>query len=165
ENLIALYRNYNGLRIDWSSDDFGLIGGRINFLNLEDVIKSWEGYLYEEDEVAEYADIRFFHPFDLISDEAQCGIIINPNSNIKSIFYNYSGEVDIYSLDIDFKGYLEMALEAKAFYYWPKVLLDIKNGEDSEEGKQFREEMPKIFKDFNFNKFVDKYNLLRLSNN
>ncbi|NES88032.1 hypothetical protein [Okeania sp. SIO2B9] len=42
ENLIALYRNYNGLRIDWSSDDFGLIGGRINFLNLEDVIKSWE---------------------------------------------------------------------------------------------------------------------------
>lgn len=165
ENFIDLYRAYNGLKIDWATDDERKTGGRMHFLSMEEVIKSWEGYLYEDDEVAEDADIRFFHPFDLISEEAQCGIIIDPNSDIKSIFYNYSGEMEIYSLDLDFKGYLEMALEAKVFYYWPKVLLDIKNNEESEETKKFKEEMPKIFKDFNFNQFVDKYNSLRISNN
>jgi hypothetical protein len=164
-NLIDLYREYNGLKINWAADDERTITGRMHFLSMEEITKSWEGYLYEDDEVAANADIRFFHPFDLISDEAQCGIIIDPNSDIKSIFYNYSGEMEIYSLDIDFKGYLEMALDAKVFFYWPKVLLDIKNDEESEETKKFKEEMPKIFKDFNYNQFVDKYNSLRLSNN
>lgn len=165
ENLIDLYRVYNGLRIDWITDDERRVGGRMHFLSMEEVIKSWEGYLYEDEEVAADADIRFFHPFDLISEEAQCGIIIDPNSDIKSIFYNYSGEMEIYSLDIDFKSYLEMALEAKVFYYWPLVLLDIKNDEEGEVTKKFKEEMPNIFKDFNFNQFVDKYNSLRISNN
>lgn len=164
-NFIELYRSYNGLKIDWAADDERTITGRMHFLSMEEITKSWEGYLYEDDEVAANADIRFFHPFDLISEEAQCGIIIDPNSDIKSIFYNYSGEMEIYSLDIDFKGYLEMALDAKVFFYWPKVLLDIKNEEESEEAKKFKEEMPKIFKDFNYNQFVDKYNSLRLSNN
>jgi hypothetical protein len=164
-NLIDLYRSYNGLKINWAADDERTITGRMHFLSMEEITKSWEGYLYEDDEVAANADIRFFHPFDLISDEAQCGIIIKPNSDIKSIFYNYSGEMEIYSLDIDFKGYLEMALEAKVFFYWSTVLLDIKNDEESEETKKFKEEMPKIFKDFNYSQFIDKYNSLRLSNN
>ena len=164
QNLINLYRAYDGLKIDWATNDERVVGGQMHFLSMEEIIKSWEGYLYEDDEVAADADIRFFHPFDLISEEAQCGIIIDPNSDIKSIFYNYSGEMKIYSLDIDFKGYLEMALDAKVFYYWPKVLLDIKNNEESEETTNFREEMPKIFKDFNFNQFVEKYNSLRISN-
>lgn len=163
-NLIDLYLSYNGLKIEWAADDERTITGRMHFLSMEEITKSWEGYLYEDDEVAANADIRFFHPFDLISDEAQCGIIIKPNSDIKSIFYNYSGEMEIYSLDIDFKGYLEMAWEAKVFFYWPKVLLDIKNGGEGSATKKFKAEMPKIFKDFNYNHFVDKYQSLRLSN-
>ena len=163
ENLIALYRNYNGLKINWASDDRRIIGGRLLFLKLEEIIKSWEGYLYKDEDVSVDADIRFFHPFDLISDEAQCGIIIDPDNDIRSIFYNYSGEMNIYSLDIDFKGYLEMASEAKIFFHWPKVLLDIKNNDESTETQNFREEMLKIFKDFDFNNFVDKYSSLRLS--
>lgn len=162
-NLIELYRSYNGFEMNWMSDSKEGIGGQIHFLSLEEVVKSWEGYLFENDDVAENADIRFFHPLDLITEEAQCGIIIDPTNPLESLFYNQSSETDIYSLDLNFQGYLEMAHAAKAFFYWPKVLLDISLKKESSETQTFKKHMPKIFSEFNWNDFVAKYESLRLS--
>ncbi len=58
-----------------------------------------------------------------------------------------------------------MAYEAKVFYYWPRVLLDIQNGTECYETERFKKEMPKLFADFNWDKFVEKYQSLRLSKN
>ena len=56
-----------------------------------------------------------------------------------------------------------MAFEAKIFEYWPLVLLDIQNNHESPETIKFKKEMPKIFDDFDWEKFVEKYESLRLS--
>jgi len=56
-----------------------------------------------------------------------------------------------------------MALAARVYYYWPKVLLDIQSGEESAETLDFKHNMPLIFPDFNWSEFEKKYQSLRLS--
>ncbi len=149
-DIIELYTPYDGMLTKWTSGKYENIGGCIHLLKLEQVIKSREGYLYESDEISENPDIRFFHPIDLISEEAQCGIIIDPKEKGNQLAYNYSGEMELEFLNLDFKGYIEMAFEARVFNYWPLVILDIKKGEESETSKMFKEYMPKIFKNFSY---------------
>ena len=70
---------------------------------------------------------------------------------------------ETHDLDIDFKGYLEMAFEAKAFQYWPKRLLDIKYGGETPETVAFEREMHRIFAGFDWESYVKRYQELRLS--
>ncbi len=163
-NFIDLYKTFNGVTIDWIHDQDRGIRGKMELLPIAEVIKSWQGYLYDEDDdIAEDAEIKIYHPFDLISEEAQCGILIDPNGGPSTIGYNYSGEMEVEPLNLDFKSYLEMAVEAHVFSYWPKVLIDIENDQNSPEVEMFTEYMPKIFKEFHFEKFIEKYQSLKLS--
>jgi len=45
-------------------------------------------------------------------------------------------------------------------FYWPDVLLDIQYGKESSETKNFKEMMPKIFVDFNWDHYVENNSTL-----
>lgn len=163
EQFKKLFLYSNGVEIRWYFVKDSAQGGRLNFIEASDVLRDGLGYIYEAEDLEQEGLIEFFKPFDLITDEAECGFLLNPGFDSKAIYYHRAGFPQLHNLDIDFDGYLEMVKEARAFYYWPKVLLDIQSGEESEETKNFKKWMPEIFEEFSWEDFVEKYNALRLS--
>lgn len=153
----------NGFELEWSVEVGGEIGGRMHFLPMEQVLQDWKTKLYNENDLEQNDLIQFFHPFDLITPEAQCGIMIGTPYIDHEIYFNYSPYPETEGLDLNFEGYLEMAKEARIFYYWPKVLLDIQAQTESPETKAFKQHMPQIFPEFSWAAFVEKYESLRLS--
>ena len=138
----------------------------MKLVNCTNIFYDYSGSLYIEDDIELGNDICFYKPLDVFAPEASCGIYVNPKDSDyrnQCIYYNYTGESVIYNLDLDFEGYLTMAGEAFIFRYWPKVLVDIKYGRESEETKDFRDGMKKMFHTFDWEKFVEKYESLRLS--
>ncbi len=163
-NLIQIYSELSdGFRIKWFSDEEKGIGGNIHFMEMKHVLADQKGNLYDDQDIQMNDLIAYYKPFDLISETFSCGFLITPDFVSTSIYCHNSPDPETYDLDLDFAGYMEMAYEAKVFQYWPKVLLDIKANYESVETKAFKEHMPKIFEDFNWDSFVQKYESLRLS--
>ena len=52
--------------------------------------------------------------------------------------------------------------ETKGFLYWQKTILDYLNGTESSETKNFKKEMPKLFPEFDYDKFIELYESLRI---
>lgn len=166
-HLSAFYFFYNkisnGLELSWNLDKNDDIGGNMHFLKMEQFLQNWKGNLFNDKDIEQNDLIAYFHPFDLITPESQCGVMIGMDYEDNEIYFHYSTNPETFGLDIDFEGYLEMAKEAKIFLYWPKVLLDIQNKEEGVESKLFKDWMPKVFPDFDWKKFVNRYESLRLS--
>lgn len=162
-DMIELYRMFNGFEFNWVADDKGKTGGNMHFLKMEQVLQNWEGSLFDDSDIAQNSLIKYFHPFDLITPEAQCGIMIGLEYKDEEIYFNMSPYPNTEGLDINFNGYLEIAKESCAYYYWPMVLIDIRKSEEGHHSKMFKQNMPLIFPDFNWDKFVEKYQSLRLS--
>jgi hypothetical protein len=159
----TLYTYANGVEIRWQSTKDLAQGGRLQFLELENVLKDGLGEIYDKEDLEEEELLEFFKPFDLVTDEAECGFLHRPGFASESMYYHRTGRPQLYNLDIDFSGYLEMALAARVYYYWPKVLLDIQSGEESVETVNFKHNMPLVFPDFSWEEFKEKYQSLRLS--
>ncbi len=159
----ALYTYANGVEIRWQSTQDSSQGGRLHFLKLEDVLQDGLGQLYDKEDLVEEELIGFFKPIDLVTDEAECGFLHRPGFASESIYYHRAGRPHLYNLNIDFTGYLEMALAARVYYYWPKVLLDLQTEAESAETVNFKQNMPLIFPDFSWEEFKEKYQSLRLS--
>ncbi len=163
-NLIQIYSELSdGFHIKWFSDKEKGIGGNIHFMEMKHVLADQKGNLYDDQDIQMNDLIQYYKPFDLISETFSCGFLITPDFVSTSIYCHNSPDPETYDLDLDFAGYMEMAYEAKIFQYWPKVLLDIKANYESAETKAFKEHMPKIFEDFDWDSFVQKYESLRLS--
>jgi len=166
EILLELYMDQsNGILIEWFADDENDIRGKMNFLKMEHVLGDWKGVIYFDEDEEANSSICNYRPFDFITDEASCGFCLDPETKeaSKEIYYNYAGESGMQGLDLDFAGYFEMLLEAKAFFYWPKVLIDLQNGTECPETSRFQKAMPGLFEDFSFEEFAAKYESLRLT--
>jgi hypothetical protein len=161
----AIYERGNGFEMNWV-DSSGEITGKLEFLSADDIIRDWKKtLLIDDDDIEENYDIQYFHPFDLLAPEAQCGFVITPEKVYDSVYYHDAGESELHSLDLDFNGYCEMAVEARIFSYWQRVLLFLQGDSIGEARTQlFKEYMPTIFPDFSWENFVSKYEGLRLSN-
>jgi len=161
-DFIDLYKDSNGMEFYWATDNSNEIGGRIHFLNYETAfltVNKYDDWQIEQEETLPY-----FRAIDLITDEAECGIIYNGKEYLSdTMFYLERGDSNLPCLDINFDGYLELLKMSRGYYYWPKVLLDIQSGEESPETNSFKQNMPLIFEDFSWDNFVAKYQALRLS--
>ena len=75
-------------------------------------------------------------------------------------------DYELQSLDLDYEGYTQMALEARVFNNWQRVLLYHMDGEGvgASESETFKTEMPKIFADWTWENFIEKFESFRLSN-
>jgi len=164
DEFINFYTFYNGFEIIWYSN-IEEVGGRLHFLEIEHILQDWKGILYFDEDIQQNDLLQYFHPFDLPTDESQCGLLTKPGFT-GAVYYHRAGYPELHYLDLDFNGYVEMAAEARGFFYWQLVLLDIQNGETGEITKRFKENMPIIFKNdnpheeylnFTWEKFVKKY--------
>ncbi len=155
----------DGFKMNWL-DSSGSVTGNLEFLPAEEIIRDWKKTLLVDDnDIEENHDIQYFQPFDLLAPEAQCGFVITPEKVYHSVYYHDAGESELHSLDLDFNGYCEMAVEARIFSYWQRVLLFLQGNSIGEARTElFKEQMPIIFPDFVWENFVEKYESLRLSN-
>ena len=166
KNLIKLYQDFShGFIIEWKADEDKNIIGRIDLSEMKYILADQKGVLYFDVDIENDADICYFRPIDRIANEAECGVFLHSerNKNLNCMYYHDTGSTEIHSLDLDFRGYIEMAYEAKVFYYWPRVLIDIQLNKERSVTTLFKQEMPKLFVDFSWEKFVAKYESLRLS--
>jgi hypothetical protein len=157
-----IYEYANGVKFSWRSAKFPDVGGNLNFIELNHVLADGLGSTYEKQDLAENELIEFFKPFDLISEEAECGFLLNPGFESKEIYFRKVGSPQIYGLGVDIDGYLKMAVRSSVFYYWPKVLIDIQANDESEETKKFKKYMPEMFSDFKWESFLAEYKELQL---
>ncbi|GGG26319.1 hypothetical protein [Dokdonia pacifica] len=154
----------NGYDIEWRRDSESEVGGRMRLNDTEFMFNA----PYEPDEyiVSLNPELADFRDFDLCTDESQVGFLINKEDNTisKYLYYHISGDPDLHLLDLNFSGYTQMAVEARVFYGWQRILLHYDGWEyGKEETKLFKEEMPKLFSDWTWEGFIEKYESLRLS--
>jgi hypothetical protein len=163
--MIALYtEDGNGFSFKWKPKKKDISGGVMEFMSMEDMLQDWKkSGLFTDDDVLENDLLEYYKPFDLLTETFSCGLLITPQYIGQSIYCHNAPYPQMYNLDIDFAGYLEMAKESLIFPYWPKVLLDIQTNEESYETQYFKEEMPKLKDDFKWENFITKYESLRLS--
>ena len=159
--LVDLYKvKANGFSIEWQGKQIEA-SGRLNFLPIEQIVQTWKDRLYYESDV-EFNDlIAYYHPIDMPSETISCGMLITPDYVSESIYLHHAPEPETFDLDLE--GYVHMAKEACIFSNWQMVLLNITNLQHPIT-KQFRETMPTLFPDFNWDAFVEKYESLKLSN-
>lgn len=165
EFIRKLYTFADGMEVLWEANDDSSRGGRIHFIEARHVMRDGLGQTYNEEDLVEEELLKYFKPFDLVTDESECGFLLNPGFASNAIYYHVTGRPQLYNLDLDFDGYLEMATASSAYYHWPKVLIDIQNGDESQETLDFKKNMPLIFDNFDWDEFVAKYQELRLSAN
>jgi hypothetical protein len=164
KGILELYTKVaNGFSIKWKKKEGSYIDGSINFVPAETIFQDWN---YDEWEAEQNENIQYFKPFDLFVGEAECGFIIKADEVYPSIYYRELGEEPIlYSLDLDFNGYCQMAVEARIYVYWQEVILNIQGVDRGQSiTEKFKKDMPEIFPDFSWDNFVQRYNSLRLSN-
>ena len=155
-----LYENSDGYSLKWKKDPETSIGGRISILKLQhflDGIKVQEPHLTESDE------LFYFHPIDLFSDEAHCGVFIKDGKIQDRMFFHRFGEDEVSDLKLTFNNYLQLASMARGYFYWPKYILSKITGSNSQESDNFQKNMPEIFPDFNLADFDAKWEELKLS--
>jgi hypothetical protein len=160
KQFITELQHSNGRKIEWESLDFR---GNFQLLSLDEIMR-------EEPSIVELCDqdpemdqeMRNFRLFDVVSMNSCCGFFLDPKNDVPpQVFHYSSGDLFAKSLGIDFKGYITMACESKIFPNWQLVLLDIKNNRSSKYTEDFKQNIVQLFPDFDWNKFVGKYNELR----
>ncbi|WP_108808607.1 hypothetical protein [Aquimarina spinulae] len=162
-----MYNKTNGLEINWKANNIEQAYGNLEFIDFETIVGSWEGQVFERDDLEFNELLEFYHPFDNVSPEFSCGFIIdNETGTWESIYTHTWGERSTKSLDINFEGYITMLYESRAYKNWPLILLDIQyESFESDLIKDFKSHMPQLFPDFDWNNYLEKYNSLRLSKN
>lgn len=163
DDIINLYQYSNGIDMKWNNDNEKGVSGQMRMLNIENVLQDWKNEIYYESDIEENDLLEYYKPIDFVTPEVSSGILITPEFTSDSIYCHINGNTDLFDLDLDFEGYIDMAVESKIYNLWTIVLLQIQKQEEGVETKSFKENMPKIFSDFNWDKFVKKYESLRLS--
>lgn len=157
------YKNEaDGYSFEWWSDKENGIGGKLRFSSSQYLFADADLYDGEGDE-----ELKYFHPLDYPTPESFVGFIIMPDDTIyESLYYMSVSDYELNNLDLDYDGYTQMALEARIFNHWQRVLLYYMDGEGigSVETEIFKTEMPKIFPDWTWENFIAKFESLRLSN-
>jgi hypothetical protein len=161
KELEDFYRNEgNGYSFEWWADKENGIGGKLDFAATEYLFA--DPGLYDE---GDDEDLQYFRPLDYPTPESYVGFIIRPDAIYPALYYMSVSDYELYNLDLDYHGYTQMALEARVFNHWHTVLLyymgDISTGKS--ETETFKTEMPKIFPDWTWENFIEKFESLRLS--
>jgi len=162
-SFLEIYQKSDGMRIKWEATNIEQAYGGMEFLAMEAILSSWEGSVYEPEDLEFNEMLEFFHPFDQVSPEILCGFMITPNETYQSIYLNGVGETDTPFLDLNFDGYVTMLYESRAYKNWPIILLNISDNDlDSPLIQDFRSDMPPLFPEFDWDRYVTRYQSLRL---
>ena len=165
DRVEEIYNYSDGFNAYWNLDETGEIGGRFLIPELRFHLMNDQSLINQCDMDSSMDErLRRFRVIDTPTMNTMVGYFVSENNEPSESLYFYTqGAQFAKSLDINFSSYLDLAMESKFFYYWQQVLIDIQRDTESPETKKFKEWMPKIFTDFNWETFVEKYNSLRIS--
>ncbi|MEM9685293.1 MAG: hypothetical protein AAF934_00040 [Bacteroidota bacterium] len=161
-----IYQKSDGMKISWKATKAEQAYGNMKFLKIESVLSSsWsENLLFEPEDLEMDERLGFFRPFDQVSPEILCGFIITPDETYESIYVHDVGRTSVTSLDVNFEGYTTMLYESRTYKNWPHILLSLKEGKlENSLITDFKADMPKLFPDFDWNKYVEHYERCRLN--
>lgn len=106
-------------------------------------------------------DMKGFRPLDMFYESAGCvGFYINRTNKEGLYLYEFDGET--YPLHINFEGYLKLLSMSKGFGWWQSTLVELSTGVPQSNVDDFKEKMPQIFPDFNYDEFAALYESLRI---
>jgi hypothetical protein len=163
-SLENFYKIHNGLNYQWTSVDNPDVGGNIQF-NKHIWLLRDDQSLTDQCDMDPNMDerLRHFRVWDVPTMNTMVGFLHSSETGFsRSLYFYTQGTTYAKSLELDVDGYLNMAYESAGFYYWQQVLLDIINESETPETRKFKEWMPKLFPDFNWDDFLAKYQELRL---
>lgn len=157
--IIELHKFADHLKFNWEYDSGNNLVGSMQIIPLKDSIESWSEKLYYD---GCNEKLKSFRPLDIFVEEACCGIVLDGTDDA-TIYYHTFGDSEVYSLDIDFRGYLELGIEAKWFLDWQMYIVEIVSGEQPIEIPFKDGGMKEVFPDFDLDAFKAKFEELRLS--
>ena len=145
------------MEAEWDCDLDQNLMGRMKIIEIESVLESWEDYFY-----AEGADpkLKNFRPLDNFTEDVYCGIVLDGTGDQCMYYYDFGGD-KLLPLDIDFKSYFELAIDAKVMIYWQRYLVNLVTPQNYD--ISFPKKMKELFPDFDLDAFTAKFESLRLS--
>ena len=166
-NIILFYEFTNGLKITWETKEKKKITfkaeGTFNLLPLEEVLTdNWDDSWADTWAGTEEAEAMVgFRPLDMFYESAgSVGFYVNRTD--KTGLYLYKEEGVPEPLHIDLEAYLKLLAMSKGYGWWQNALVEISTGVHQPNTDSFRENMPKIFPEFNWDEFVALYESLRI---
>jgi hypothetical protein len=161
--VFYLHQEYNGLNISWTAreDAPADVMGSLKILEAKEVLKDWQGVVYFDFTPAD-SRIRRFHPIDFFVDEAAVGAFLNEPDREDTSLYLYSFEGEPANLRLDMPGYVQMMVASRCFLYWQYAILEILEGQENPVSQRFKEWMPRLFPEFDWQQYVAQYERVRL---
>ena len=161
-NFIVPHNHFFGYCLKWKSVlESGVeANGSVKIMNLHEIFQDWKGQTYF-DNTPEDNIFRDFKIVDFFYDEYACGILFGKQKD----FTFYYGELNgsgLKSLDLDINGYIEMMIYSKGYSHWQTGILDLLYGYNLANLTEMKENMPKLFPDWNWEGYVQKFDELRL---
>lgn len=145
--------------MEWQGGEQGKHSGRIRILSLAHFLG---GIRVQLPYLTPAENLYHFHPLDLFSDEASCGVFVRDGNIENRMFYNVQGEDEVFDLQLEFYGYLLLANMARGYFYWPAYISELIDGTTSPESESFKANMPDTFPDFALAEFNAKFESLRV---
>ena len=156
ENFKKFYSEIGTYRLSWQNtlklpED---VRGEVKIISIIKALSDWRDVVYFDDNLK----LKNFKIMDQFSNEACCGFYTQDEKNASSglvYYYDFSGTP--VSLQLTPQEYMEMMVEAKGFLYWQKVLIDQEKGNDSPQVVLMKEQLVKVFPDFKYDSFIEKF--------
>ncbi|MNJ90964.1 hypothetical protein D3C87_86040 [compost metagenome] len=158
--LIKFYSCFKWWKMHWvNRDSFNVkVEGTFEFIHIEEVMQDWDDDFGGNSWAP---DMKGFRPFDMFYEmEGQVGFFVGRPDKKGLYLSKTDGETQ--PLHVDFEGYLKLLTLSKGFGWWQNALIEISTGVHQPNTDSFRENMPKIFPEFNWDEFVALYQSVRI---
>ena len=156
------YEQIKQVNINWTLPKYKKstnVCGKINILPAEKVFSDWEGIVWFKG-IPETYHLKDFKVLDFFVNEACVGFY-NIEGKTEELHYLYFEEEPV-PLGINLEGYCQLLSLSYGFFYWQSAIVELITKEKSQESKDFKRYMPKLFSDFSYPQFVDVYNQVRI---
>ena len=161
KNISRFYKCFNWWKFSWKTKPTLDIKaeGTFEIISFERVMSAtWDDDLGANDWAP---DMKGFRPLDMFYDsDGFVGFYIGRED--KKGLYLVHSDSSVSPLHIDFDGYLKLLGMSKGFGWWQNALVEIATGAHQPNVDSFKENMPKIFPEFNYEEFKSLYESLRI---
>ena len=161
EGIIEFYSFIDEWRVRWKTSEKSMVTaeGTFSFLPIEKVMQNTWDKDFGADDWA--PSMKGFRPLDLFYDsDGMVGFFTKETK--KPGLYLMHSDSSLSALRLNFKGYLKLLAVSKGYGWWQNSLVQISTGEHMPNVARFKEDMPKLFPDFNWDEFVSLYQSLRI---
>jgi hypothetical protein len=158
--ILNFYKQLKSYNLKWESKIKlpEKIYGQVRIIESSKALSDWKEIVYFEED----SPLKYFKILDQFADEACCGFYTK-QATVASpgLIYYYDFHAEPLSLQLTIEEYIIMLIEARGFLYWQRVLIDHLKAEESPHTGLMKEELNKVFPEFSFQSFIDKFNELR----